>query len=103
MPIDSPQAIKFSNEKLRVLATLKVQVYQLESQIVDEWNAQSLSTVITNTSDVVVDGAATDGRSIITGADATNIVTRAMEDIADLEAGNNAKLNTLMAVAVLGT
>jgi hypothetical protein len=49
-----------------------------------------------------VDGAATDGRNVITGAKATSIITRAMEFITDYEAGSNAKLNTVVQVRVNG-
>ena len=68
--------------------------------IVDQWNAQSLSAVIPNDASPIMDGADTDGRSLITGANVTNIITRAMEVIADYEAGSNAKLNTVLKVAV---
>lgn len=103
MPIASPQAIKFSNEKIRVLATRKAEIYLLEKQVLAEWFAQGLDIQITNTADIIVDGAEIDGRSIITGAMATNVITRISEDITDLEASAGAKLNTLLAVAVLGS
>jgi hypothetical protein len=59
-----------------------------------------MSALILNTTDVIVDGAATDGRSVITGAKATSIITRAQEIITDYEAASNAKLNTVLQVAV---
>ena len=98
--ITNVQAIQFCNEQIRPLANRMAQLYYDAKGVVDEWNANSLSAVIPNTSDVIVDGSATDGRPIITGAKATNIVTRAQEVIADYEASSNAKLNTVLQVAV---
>ena len=101
--ITNTQAVKFCNEKVRTVADRMAQLYYAAKAVVDEWNSNSLSGVIPNTTDVVVDGAATDGRFIITGAKATSIITRAQEVVADYEAGSNAKLNTVLQVAVNGT
>lgn len=76
--------------------------YYTAKAIVNYWNANSLSSIITNDSSQIMDGSATDGRSVITGAMATNIITRASEIIADYEATSNAKLNTVLAVKVNG-
>lgn len=100
--ITDPQAVKFANEKVRVTADLMAQLYYTCKALVNDWNATGLSAKITNTADLIVDGAATDGRNPLTGAQATNIITRAMEVIADYEAGANGKLNTVLAVKVNG-
>ena len=70
--------------------------------IVADWNARGLSSIIPNDSSAVVDGSLTDGRPPITGAKTTNIITRALDLIADLEANNNAKINTVLQVRVNG-
>jgi len=99
--ITSPQAVKFTNEKARPFADAYAQLYFAAKTLIAEWNAQSLSGVITNDpADTVIDGSATDGRPIATGEDVTAQVTRAQELVADLEATNNAKLNTILAIAV---
>lgn len=108
MAITNPQAIAFSDQKDRRAADKFAQLYYWAKLVVNEWNAGSLSSLITNTADVIRDSASPtddigtggDGRHVITGAQATAIITRCQELIADFEANNNAKLNTILAVAV---
>jgi hypothetical protein len=105
MAITDAEAITFSNEKIRVAADKLSQAYNFANQVLDEWNARSMSSVITNTSDVIEDGShstaspAPDGRPSITGIQATNIINRVSELITDYEASSNAKLNTLLQVS----
>lgn len=94
------EAIAFSNQKARLMADAMAQSYFSAKVIVDQWNADSLSSIILNTTDLIVDGSATDGRNPATGAEVTNIITRAQEIITDYEANGNAKLNTVLAMAV---
>lgn len=101
--ITNVQAVKFSNERIRPMADLLYTNYLTCKSIVNQWNAQAVSSVITNTADNIVDGSAQDGRSPITGAQATAIITRAQEVITDYEANTNAKLNTVALVEVNGT
>lgn len=96
--ITNPQAVKFDNEAIRPFARRYIQLYREAKALDQAWNAQSLSAVITNTADVVVDGAAGDGRPVATGAKLTLIITRAQQLVTDLEQTSNAKLNTLLAV-----
>lgn len=98
--ITNPEAVKFCNEKVRVAADKLASAYFLAKEVQAEWFANSMSDVIPNDSSPVVDGSATDGRHPITGADATNIITRLGELITDYEASANAKLNTILGVAV---
>lgn len=100
--ITDPEAKKFSNEWVRTQADKLAQNYYACKRIVNEWNAKSMSSKIPNTSDIIIDDSATDGRHVITGAQATNIITRAQEVVTDYEATNNAKLNTVLVVAVHG-
>ena len=93
-------AIKFSNEQIRPLADMLASLYYRAKTVVDDWNATTMSGKIPNTTDVLIDGAAEDGRTIINGIDATAIITRAQEFITDYEAGSKAKLNTVNKVAV---
>jgi hypothetical protein len=99
--ITNAEAVAFCNDKIRPVADKLAQAYYDAKIVVDDWTANSMGTLIPNSaSDIVVDGSATDGRHVISGADATTIVTRCMEFVADMEANNNAKLNTILSVAV---
>lgn len=100
--ITDPAAAKFSNEKIRVMADELATVYFTAKALVASWNATSMGSKITNTADLISDGSAQDGRTQITGAQATAIVTRAQEFITDYEAGSNAKLNTALIPRVNG-
>lgn len=100
MAITDPEAVKFCNEKVRVMADALGVAYFSAKAILAEWYANDMGTLIPVSSDVVVDGSATDGRHVITGNDATAIINRASEIVADMEANNSAKLNTVLAVAV---
>lgn len=93
-------AIRFCNTRARVVADMMAKLYYEATLVVNEWNAQGLSALIPNDTTVVSDGAAIDGRPQITGAMVTNIVTRCQERITDMTATSNAKLNTVLAVAV---
>ena len=98
--ITNPQAVAFSNSRVRQFADQLAQVYYQALALQNDWFANAVGDVLTNTSDVVDDGAALDGRHPITGAMAVNIVTRAMELVTDMQASSNAKLNTVLSVAV---
>lgn len=102
MAITNVEAVTFCNQRVRVMADLLARAYYLSKIVANEWNANAMASLIPNTSEVVNDGSAVDGRHEITGADATAIVTRCNELIADMEATSNAKLNTILAVAVNG-
>lgn len=100
--ITNPQAILFCNSQVRVMADKMNSSYATAKSIVNNWNALSMSSIITNDTSPIIDGSSTDGRSPITGAMATAIITRALEIIADYEATSNAKLNTVVQVKVNG-
>ena len=98
--ITDAEAIRFCNERVRMAANVMAQAYYFAKLVKQEWDANSMSSLITNSGDdEVVDGAQTDGRHVISGADATNVITRCAELITDMEASSNAKLNTLLGVA----
>lgn len=81
------QAITFSNQKIRPMADLLYSAYLTAKAVVQAWNTQSVSSVIANDTNTINDGAATDGRSPITDAQATAIITRCMELISWMELG----------------
>ena len=96
--ITNPQAVAFCNIRVRALADQLAQAYYSCLALQNDWFAQGVGTVLTNTSDAVDDGAAMDGRAPITGAAAVNVITRAMEFVTEMNAGG--KLGTVLAVAV---
>lgn len=85
MAITDPNAIRFSNARIRIAADLIAQLDNFAAATINEWNAFGGSALIPNTSEVIEDGAATDGRPIITGAKANNIINR----ISELRAASN--------------
>lgn len=97
MAITNPQALQFT-ALARKLAQIRLADYASCKDLVNDWFGQSMSNLISNDATVVSDGAGTggDGRPVVTGAMVTNAVTRAQDVITDLEAGGNAKLNTLL-------
>ena len=99
--ITNAEAIKFANERARVAADKLAQAYYFAVQVSQEWTANSMGSLIpNNVGDTLIDGSATDGRHVISGADVNNVINRLSELIADYEAGGNAKLNTILGVAV---
>lgn len=99
--ITDSEAIKFCNEEVRPAADKLAQAYKFVKTVVDKWNANSMSTKIPdNAADDIIDGSATDGRHPLTGEDVNLLVTRCQELITDYEATSNAKLNTIIKVAV---
>ena len=96
--ITNPQAVAFCNSRVRVIADQLAQAYYACLALQNDWFAQGVGAVLTNTSDVVDDRSDVDGRAPITGAAAVNVITRAMEFVTEMQAGG--KLGTVLAVAV---
>ena len=111
------EAIAFSNQVIRPMSDLLYTAYQTAKSVVSQWNAKSMSTVLPNDNNLLQDGATVasgtpDGRTPITDAQATNIITRCMELIQWMENGlvaspfngtvTNATLNTVALVQVNG-
>lgn len=98
--ITNVEAVRFCNEKVRPIANRLAMAYYLAKAVQNEWFANSMLDLIPNEAgDIVIDGSATDGRHVISGAHVVNVITRSMELVADMEANSNAKLNTILSVA----
>ena len=100
MAIDSPQALRFCNERVRPAADRLAQAYYFAAQVLAEWTALGGVALVPNSADAVADSASADGRPIITGQQVNNVMNRLSELITDYQAGGNAKLNTVLQVAV---
>jgi hypothetical protein len=108
MAITNNEAIKFSNEKIRVMADLMSQLYNLCKTANAEWTARNLISVIPNDVNEVMhdsaygtDGTDGDGRPIVTGADLNGIMSGNVDYFVELlEANTNVNLNNILSVAV---
>lgn len=101
--ITNPQAVRFCNEQARTLADAAAAYYWKAKSVLAEWNSTGMSSLLPNTSDPVIDGSATDGRTVITGANVNGLINHVQAMVADLEANSNAKLNILMRIEVNGS
>ena len=97
--ITNVQAVTFSDAYLRLRANEICQFYFEAKQTLSVYTAQSHATYITDTSDPIIDGSATDGRPIVTGAQARDLIDILTAFVADMEASTNAKLNSCLQVA----
>jgi hypothetical protein len=77
MALDNPQLVEFCNDELRQIADRFVALKIRVDAAYEEYNARDLGTIINNggSSGPVLDGSATDGRTIATGGDVFNLVT----------------------------
>ncbi len=101
--ITNPEAVRFANEKARVLADLATRYYYAAKAFAQEWAATDMDSKIPDAADVFIDGSATDGRSPITGANVRGLKGHIETMIADLEASGNQKLNILLKIEVNGS
>jgi len=98
--IDNPQVKKFCNEQIRTLADAATQYYYAAEAVVNEWEATGIDALITDTTDTIVDGSVSDGRTPITGAKVHGLINHVESMLVDLTANNNQKLNILLQIAV---
>jgi len=98
--ITNPQAVRFCNERVRQAADKFGQLYNWCTAVQNEWAAQGIGALIPNDASAIIDGAQTDGRPLITGADVNTLAARVTEFTNLLEATSNEKLNEILKVAV---
>ena len=104
MSITNPEAVRFCNERVRVLADLATRYYYAAKALNNEWVATDMGTKIPNSgTEIVVDGSAQDGRSTITGANVNGLRNHVVTMLTDLEANSNLKLNILLGIEVNGS
>jgi hypothetical protein len=97
--MSSPQVVKFCNERIRPCADTIARVAVQVSAIVQEWQAKGLVDQIPDDATVIDDGAATDGRTPITGHDVRQMIALA-EDLVAMATGQNTRMPTVIKVAV---
>jgi hypothetical protein len=104
MAITDPQAVKFSNDRVRTLADAAAKYYWAAKAFALEWDATSMGTLIpSDGAETVVDGSAEDGRMPITGLDINNLKAHTDAMLTDLEANSSAKLGILLQIEVNGS
>ena len=98
--ITDVQAVKFCNERVRQAADRFAQLYWWSKIVAEEWAAQGIGALIPNDASVVIDGSATDGRSVLTEADVNALAGQVVAFIANMEANGNTNLDIIAKVAV---
>lgn len=97
--IVDPSVVKFSNEKVRPLADLVAGAFKEIQSFKDLWDAKGIGSLVPDTSDLVDDGSATDGRTPITGHDLHQMKALA-DDLVAMGVGENTKIPTVLKVSV---
>ena len=77
MALDNPQLVEFCNDELRQIADRMVALKIRVDAAYSEYLARELGTVINDggSTNPVLDGSATDGRTVATGGDVFNLIT----------------------------
>ncbi len=97
----NPQAVRICNEKIRTLADKAGQFYNLCKAYQAEAQAEGWPTMFTGgAANVISDGAAEDGRAVITDADVASFITFIGSQITAYEAASNANRNLVLKIAV---
>ena len=101
--ITNPQAINWSNSRVRVYADSMVDAYESAKKLLAEWTALGMDALIANSSeDVLIDGAAIDGRSIITGDKVNALISNAQAVVTWFEQGSPSRIDRFRQIAVNG-
>lgn len=77
MALDNTQLVEFCNDELRQIGDRLTALDIRTAAAVAEYNARNLGTVIDTggSSNPVLDGSASDGRTIVVGGDVYNLLT----------------------------
>ncbi len=98
--ITHPTAVRFCNDRVRILADRIAAVHAVISLFAGEFAAKNLAAVIPDDAEqVVLDGSETDGRSPITGAD-VHVMLALAGDLLAMATGPSSKMATVLKVAV---
>jgi hypothetical protein len=100
MPNVNPQAIKVANDKLRTLADKFGGVMNLAKALQAEGTAESWLSLFPADAEVVDDGAANDGRAIITNQEFRDFIGDITTFIAWFEANSAVIRNRALKIAV---
>ena len=88
--IDQPNAVRFSNERIRVAADILCRGVAAAKAILAEWQAKSMATQFPDDATyIVADGSPADGRQQITGADANRAIEALQTLVGALESASS--------------
>lgn len=98
----SPQAIRVGNTKIRPAADKILQIYFFMKTMQNEYGVQNWAALfpVGDPTGPLIDGAATDGRTIIDNGDVNDVIASLGAFIAFMEANTNEHLNKFLKVAV---
>jgi hypothetical protein len=100
MPNTNPQAVAVANNKIRPCADRFGQLYNFAKALQAEAQAENWTAMFPNDAEVIVDGAATDGRTIIANSDVASFMTMVGTFLTYMEQTSNANRNLSLKIAV---
>ena len=101
--ITNPQAIIWSNSRVRVFADSMIDAYESAKKLLAEWSSLNMATLIpNNVDDVLIDGAASDGRSVITGDKVNSLIANATAVVSWFEAGTPSRIDRFRQISING-
>jgi hypothetical protein len=86
--VTNPQTVAFCNQAIRPLFDKMMQLYYYIIAVEAAWTAQGLAALIPNSTDLIVDGSAVDGRPPITDGQ-VNILIANAQTVANLFTANS--------------
>lgn len=98
----NPQAVKFANEKARVLADALVTAIETATKFKGLYDAASMDTIFPATADNIADGSDVDGRGRVTNNAIRALYTVASNLITWGGTGTPTRLDQLRNIAVNG-
>jgi len=96
----SAQQRTICNTKFRPLADRVGQLYNLSKALQAEAVAEGWVALFPTSAEVIDDGAALDGRTLITFADIASFITDISSFVTDMETAGNARRNRALKIAV---
>lgn len=102
MAVTDPQIVKFANERVRIFADLIEQTYETAKRLQAEYTALNGDALIPNTSDLVEDGSAADGRKRVTAAMLRGANALAGVLVAYLDGGTPSRISQVRQISVNG-
>lgn len=87
MSNSNPQAIAFSNGRVRPICDEMCTAYLSAKKLLAEWQAQNIAAVIPNDANQIADGSQVDGRPLVVDSAVNSVIARLAEFVAWLETG----------------
>jgi hypothetical protein len=97
--VENPTAIRFCSNRIRVAANKLRELYDLATEINDEWAALRLGDIIPGDTTQIDDKTDTNGLPVITGSDVLGVMYRLSEFKDACNANNKANLMSILKVA----